>query len=95
MAKFDGRSGLVTGAGSGIGAATARRLLEDGARITGMDLLTLDLHATLSARLDLAAPAAEADEEGAEDGAEASGPLTIAIDLDDGAAGDEAATSPA
>lgn len=65
------------------------------ARITGMDLLTLDLHATLSARLDLAAPSAEADEEGAEDETEASGPLTIAIDLDDGAAGAEAAASPA
>ena len=58
-------------------------------------------HAVLAARLDMAAtadagaPADETDEEGTEDGAEASGPLTIAIDLDDGAAGDEAATSPA
>ena len=65
------------------------------ARITGMDLLTLDLHAVLAARLDVAAPAELAEEEGAEDEIEATGPLTIAIDLDDGAAGGEAAASPA
>jgi exoribonuclease-2 len=64
------------------------------ARITGMDLLTLDLHAALAARLDLAPPAAE-DEEVAEDEIEATGPLTLAIDLDEGAAGAEAAASPA
>jgi exoribonuclease-2 len=65
------------------------------ARITGMDLLTLDLHATLAARLDVAATAAEVEEEGAEDEIEATGPLTIAIDLDDGAAAAEAAAHPA
>jgi exoribonuclease-2 len=65
------------------------------ARITGMDLLTLDLHAALGARLDVAAPSEEGDEEGGEDEVEASGPLTIAIDLDDGAAGAEPAASPA
>jgi NADP-dependent 3-hydroxy acid dehydrogenase YdfG len=37
MAKSQGRTGLVTGAGSGHGAATARRLIEDGASVTGMD----------------------------------------------------------
>jgi exoribonuclease-2 len=65
------------------------------ARITGMDLLTLDLHAALAARLDLAPPATAEDEEVAEDEVEASGPLTLAIDLDDGAAGAEPAASPA
>jgi exoribonuclease-2 len=65
------------------------------ARITGMDLLTLDLHGVLAARLDAVATVAEAEEEGAEDEIEASGPLTIAIELDDGAAGAEAAASPA
>ncbi len=67
------------------------------ARITGMDLLTLDLHAVLAARLDVAAPAAAeaAEEEGAEDEIEASGPLTIAIDLEEGAPVPEPATGPA
>jgi len=60
------------------------------ARITGMDLLTLDLHAALAARLDVAATAAEAEEEGAEDDIEATGPLTIAIELDVGSDGNEA-----
>ncbi|MBS1163542.1 MAG: ribonuclease [Burkholderiaceae bacterium] len=64
------------------------------ARITGMDLLTLDLHAALAARLDVAAAAAEAEEEAAEDEIEATGPLTIAIDLDDGAAAAEPAATP-
>jgi len=50
------------------------------ARITGIDLLTLDLHATLAARIEAAPPAAE---EEAEDEAEASGPLTLAIDVSD------------
>lgn len=52
------------------------------ARITGLDLLTLDVHAVLAARLD-AAPAAAADEAADEDEAESSGPLTLAIDVND------------
>jgi exoribonuclease-2 len=52
------------------------------ARITGVDLLTLDLFASLAARLD--APAAEAAaEEPAEDETEAAGALHIAISLDE------------
>lgn len=49
MAKFEGRTGLVTGAGSGIGAATARRLIEDGARVTGMDRNAEGLERTTAA----------------------------------------------
>jgi exoribonuclease-2 len=54
------------------------------ARVAGIDLLTLDLHAALSARLD-APVAAPADEEPAEDEVEAAGTLQIAITLDDAA----------
>jgi exoribonuclease-2 len=52
-------------------------------RITGMDLLTLDVHGTLLARLDV--PAVEPPpEEAEEEEAEAAGPLHLAIDVDDG-----------
>ncbi len=59
-------------------------------RITGIDLLTLDLHASLLARLDDAPAAAAADDAGDDDdSAAAAAPLALAIDLAD--AGDEAA----
>jgi exoribonuclease-2 len=66
------------------------------ARVTGIDLLTLELHASLAARLDEAAPAAAdaADEEAAEDEAEPVGGLQIALTLDDGEAA-AAAAAPA
>jgi len=40
MADFEGRTIVVTGAGSGIGRATAQRLLADGATVIGADLAT-------------------------------------------------------
>jgi exoribonuclease-2 len=49
-------------------------------KITGADLLTLDLHASVAARLDDAPAATEADAE-ADDAADNAGPLTLAIDL--------------
>ena len=55
-------------------------------RIEGTDLLTLDLHASVVARLDAEAAAAagdDADEEA--DETESAGPLTLAIDVDGGA----------
>lgn len=36
--RFAGRRALVTGAGSGIGAATTRRLVAEGAYVTGVDI---------------------------------------------------------
>jgi exoribonuclease-2 len=61
-------------------------------RVDGIDLLTLDLHARLVARLDTdaasraAAEEPEAETEDAEDAA--AGPLTLAIDVDEGAPAD-------
>jgi len=37
-ARFTERGGVVTGAGSGIGAATVRRLVEEGAVVVGLDI---------------------------------------------------------
>ncbi|QAZ38951.1 ribonuclease II [Methylibium sp. Pch-M] len=56
-------------------------------RITGTDLLTLELHASLVTRLDdPATPADDApvDAEEADEAAEAAAPLALAIDLQDG-----------
>jgi len=52
-------------------------------RLTGIDEMTLDVHAKLVERLDAAAaaaPAEDADDDGEEEAAQA-GPLTLAIDL--------------
>src|SRR5688500_19963506 len=38
MGSVEGKVAIVTGAGSGIGLATARRLLSDGAIVVGADL---------------------------------------------------------
>jgi exoribonuclease-2 len=64
-------------------------------RITGTDALTLDVHATVVARLQQAVAeqieeAAEVDEE-----EEASGPLALAIDVQDAGAGDDSADASA
>jgi exoribonuclease-2 len=62
-------------------------------RITGSDALTLEVHASLLARLDVAPAAAiEADDDNDEPAAAA--PLTLAIDLDEPAADAADATVP-
>jgi NAD(P)-dependent dehydrogenase (short-subunit alcohol dehydrogenase family) len=43
MKRFDNRVVLVTGAGSGIGAATVRRLVEEGAKIAAADIRKEDV----------------------------------------------------
>ncbi|MGE5452841.1 MAG: ribonuclease catalytic domain-containing protein [Acidobacteriota bacterium] len=54
-------------------------------RITGVDELTLDVHASLLTRLDASTPADQGDSEGGDDDEvlDNAGPLTLAIDVTD------------
>ena len=56
MNRFDGRRVLVTGAASGIGRATALRLLSEGATVVGADVSSDGLTATAQAAADVAEP---------------------------------------
>jgi exoribonuclease-2 len=72
-----------------IGAEALPRGARVRVRLTGTDLLTLDLHASVLSRID--DPATGADDavepdENADEGADSAGPLTLAIDLQDAAA---------
>jgi exoribonuclease II len=65
-------------------------------RVDGVDLLTLDLHARLLAKLDEEAAPADAAAEEVDDAEEAgAGPLTLAIDVDEEAPPAEGAATPA
>jgi NAD(P)-dependent dehydrogenase (short-subunit alcohol dehydrogenase family) len=55
--RYDGKTAIVTGAGSGIGQATVLRLVAEGARVIGCDLNGEGLAATSDRLADLA-PAA-------------------------------------
>ena len=67
--RFSGRVAFVTGAASGIGAAAARRLLEEGARVATFDLRgdapegALALLGDVAASADVAAAVDRAEEE--------------------------------
>ena len=67
--RFSGRVALVTGSASGIGAAAARRLLAEGARVATFDLKpagiesTLELEGDVSRSEDVAAAVSRASEE--------------------------------
>ncbi len=53
--RFFGRVAFVTGAASGIGAATARRLLLEGAKVAAFDLRAPDVEGALSLAGDVSA----------------------------------------
>src|SRR3989344_1318001 len=80
-----------------IGADNLPRHAKVRVRITGVDLLTLDVHASVIARLDEAdagqAPQGDAGEEDDAEVLDNAGPLTLAIDLTDAEPG-EAANAP-
>jgi 3-oxoacyl-[acyl-carrier protein] reductase len=56
--KLAGRTAIVTGAASGIGAATVRRLIADGASVLAIDLTPDNLTGTHTLVADLGDPAA-------------------------------------
>lgn len=54
---YDGTHALVTGAASGMGEATARLLVELGARVTALDVKTVEVEGVESRTVDLREPA--------------------------------------
>jgi NAD(P)-dependent dehydrogenase (short-subunit alcohol dehydrogenase family) len=58
MSRLNGRKALVTGAASGIGAATVRRLLADGATVLACDISADGLAGTVNHVANLADPQA-------------------------------------
>lgn len=46
MTRFSGQVAIITGAGDGIGRATARQLAHEGAAVVGVDLPGFDVQET-------------------------------------------------
>ena len=57
MAGLEGKTAIVTGASSGIGAAVARALTAEGARVAGGARRTDRLETEIALELDLTEPA--------------------------------------
>ena len=52
MKRFEGRTVVVTGAGSGIGAASVKRLLNEGATVVAVDVTQAGVDSALSSAVD-------------------------------------------
>ena len=52
--RFQGQSALVTGAARGIGLATAKRFLDEGAEVLAVDVLPVPEARAKSLKIDLA-----------------------------------------
>jgi 2-keto-3-deoxy-L-fuconate dehydrogenase len=61
MTRFAGRRALVTGAGSGIGAAVARLLESEGAEVIAADIIGTDVHLDVRDEAQVAAVAHDVD----------------------------------
>ena len=77
-----------------VGAESLGRGTQVRVRVTGTDLLTLDVHASVVSRREDASPAVEGDAD-ADELLEGAGPLTLAIDLGDPEPGPDAAQAAA
>jgi NAD(P)-dependent dehydrogenase (short-subunit alcohol dehydrogenase family) len=61
MTRFAGKRALITGAGSGIGAAVARPLEDEGAEVVAADLTGTDVHLYVRDEAQVAAVAHDVD----------------------------------
>jgi NAD(P)-dependent dehydrogenase (short-subunit alcohol dehydrogenase family) len=61
MTRFAGKRALITGAGSGIGAAVARPLEDEGAEVVAADMTGTDVHLDVRDEAQVAAVAHDVD----------------------------------
>ena len=79
---------------SAMGAESLPRGTHVRVRVTGADLLTLDLHASVLARLDDDTASEAGTDDAADDSTDTAGPLTLAIDIDGEATQEAEAAAP-